>query len=91
METGGGRTTEVNKGAIVKVNVDALKALRERSELSQRELADLAGVSNKLISRLERKERRGARVGTIRAIADTLRVPMVALLAGPVEDETASP
>lgn len=61
------------------LNPEALRAIRERSGLTESELARLSGVSQPHLSNLERG-RRGARPPTIKALADALQVPLTALL-----------
>lgn len=64
------------------LNGDALQAIRERTGLSQTELAKLTGVSQGRISELE-SGRLNVRPATVKALADALAVPMTALIANP--------
>jgi len=70
----------------VKLNGQALKAIRERSGLSQSELARATGLSQGRISELE-SESPNIRPSTSKALADALKVPVVALL---VDEPVAS-
>jgi transcriptional regulator with XRE-family HTH domain len=58
-----------------------LKALREAAGLSQRALADRAGVAPETVARLER-DRTPPRAGTVRKVAAALGVPPDALAGG---------
>ncbi len=62
---------------------DRLRNVRKRRGLSQRELADLSGVSVSLIRKLEQGEREDSRLETVHKLAAALRVPTTALAAGP--------
>ncbi len=62
------------------LNGQALQAIRERSGLTQTELAAQTGVSQGRISELEAGNLR-VRPNTVKALADALRVPTTALLA----------
>jgi transcriptional regulator with XRE-family HTH domain len=64
----------------LRVNGDALKALRERSGLDQGELASLAQVDRAYISQIESGKRSPSPLVANR-IASCLRVPLVAILA----------
>lgn len=61
------------------INGPALAAIRDRSGLTQSELARQTGVSQGRISELE-SGRRNVRPGTAKAIAEALAVPVVAIL-----------
>jgi transcriptional regulator with XRE-family HTH domain len=63
------------------VPVPRLAAVRKRAGLSQSTLAELAGVSEQTISRLERGAK--ARFTTIALLAQALRVPPARLLRRP--------
>ena len=65
--------------AAIHLNPAVLRALRERSGLTVSELARQSGVSQPHISNLE-LGRRGARPPIIKALADALGVPVMALL-----------
>ena len=51
-----------------------LKQIRERSNMTQAELAEKTGVSRVTISRLETGELQETTLGTLSRLADTLRV-----------------
>ena len=59
---------------------ERLKSARQTAHLSQRELADLAGMSQGTVARLERNMGRAPRLGTIRGLAAALRVDPETLL-----------
>jgi len=63
---------------IVEVNVDKLQELRINRGLSQRRLADLAGVSNTSVWKIEQGG--GANPATLKKLADVLGVRPVDLL-----------
>lgn len=67
------------------VSPAALATIRERSGLTQSELARLSGISQGRISELETGDRHGrplaARPPTVRALADALGVPILAIAA----------
>lgn len=73
----------------MQVNPWALASLRERSGLTQTELARRSGVSQGRISELEHGDRHGgpleARPSTARALADALEVSILAI-ATPTAD-----
>jgi DNA-binding XRE family transcriptional regulator len=69
---------------------DRVRDVRKRRGLSQRELADLSGVSISLIRKLEQSERQDARLETLRKLAVALRVPTAALMRG-TDTEDADP
>ena len=62
----------------VEVNVDKLQELRINRGLSQRRLADLAGVSNTSVWKIEQGG--GANPATLKKLADVLGVRPVELL-----------
>jgi len=62
------------------LNGSALQAIRERSGLTQTELAEQTGVSQGRISELESGQR-NVRPGTVKALAEALKIPTMALLA----------
>jgi transcriptional regulator with XRE-family HTH domain/alkylhydroperoxidase/carboxymuconolactone decarboxylase family protein YurZ len=62
---------------------ERIRDIRKRRGLSQRELAQLAGVSVSLVRKLEQAERQDARLETVRKIATALRVQTSTLLARP--------
>ncbi|MCF3963942.1 helix-turn-helix domain-containing protein [Streptomyces fuscigenes] len=64
----------------------AVKDVRKLRGLTQRELAEMSGVSLSLIRKLERGERDTARMETLRSLAKALRVPTMRL-AGEGEPE----
>jgi transcriptional regulator with XRE-family HTH domain len=59
-----------------------VKDVRKRRGLTQRELADAAGVSLSLVRKLEQGERSTARLETLRKLAVALRVPTMRLASG---------
>lgn len=61
------------------LNGSALQAIRERTGLTQTELATLTGVSQGRISELEAGQL-NVRPGTIKALAEALDVPLAALM-----------
>ncbi|WP_330468716.1 helix-turn-helix domain-containing protein [Streptomyces longwoodensis] len=65
---------------------ERLRETRKRRGLSQRELADLAGVSLSLIRKLEQGERNDTRLETARQLASALKVPTTRLIAEHAED-----
>lgn len=69
---------------------ERLQSVRKRRGLSQRELAELSGVSVSLIRQFEQEVREDTRVETARKLAIALRVPTTALLSRP-EAEEADP
>ena len=71
----------------MKLNRDALIALRERSGLNKAQLADAAGVDRTLVHRIENGER-NCTPDVMRKLAAGLKVPITALL-GPTEDSAA--
>jgi len=64
----------------VKVNPEALRAIREKDGHPQLSLAKKSGVSQNRISELEGDEPQIIRPPTARALADALGVPMSAFL-----------
>src|SRR5215831_20013329 len=58
-----------------------VREVRKRRGLTQRELADAAGVSVSLVSKLEQGERQDVRLETLRKLAVALRVPTSVLAA----------
>jgi transcriptional regulator with XRE-family HTH domain len=62
----------------VKINGDALKAIRTREAMSVTELARLSGVDRTVITRVEAGTRRGTLV-QLAALAEALRVPRRAI------------
>lgn len=59
---------------------ERLQAVRKRRGLTQRELANLSGVSLSLIRKLEQHERPDTRLETLRKLASALRVQTTALI-----------
>lgn len=73
---------------------DRICEARKRRGLSQRELAQLSGVSLSLVSKLEQGERQDTRTETLRKLAVSLDVTTMVLLGGapgspPVTSEPA--
>ncbi|NEW42781.1 helix-turn-helix transcriptional regulator [Nocardia cyriacigeorgica] len=64
---------------------ERLQSIRKRRGLTQRELAESAGVSVSLIRKIEQGERDDARVDTLRRFAVALDCPLTALL-GPAPE-----
>ncbi len=69
---------------------DRLRNVRKRRGLSQRELADLSGVSVSLIRKLEQGEREDTRLETVRKLAVALRAPTSALVVRPDAEDADS-
>jgi len=71
---------------------DRLREARKRSGLTQRELAQLAGLSLSLVRKLEQGTYGDVRLETVHRLAVVLRVPTSALAGGdaPVPDERAA-
>ncbi|MGP2442554.1 helix-turn-helix transcriptional regulator [Streptomyces sp. JW3] len=65
---------------------ERLREIRKRRGLTQRQLADLSGVSVSLVRKLEQGERTDTRLETARALAHTLKVPTTQLVAAHAED-----
>ncbi len=65
-----------------RINGPALRAIRERSGLTQSELSRVSGVSQGRISSMESGSP-NVRPGMVQTLAEALRVPTVALLADP--------
>ena len=69
---------------------DRIRNARKRCGLSQRELAELSGLSLSLIRKLEQGERPDTRVETLRKLAVAMGVPTTTLLApAPAEQPPA--
>jgi transcriptional regulator with XRE-family HTH domain len=65
------------------LNGEALRVIRERSGLTQQALADLAGLKNAShLSNIEAGRRRPS-PEVAKALADALKVPLVAILGMP--------
>lgn len=71
----------------VKLNREALIAIRERSGMNKSQLADAAGVDRTLVHRIENGER-NATPDVMRKLAAGLKIPVTALI-GPAEGEAA--
>ncbi|GLW67308.1 hypothetical protein Arub01_55510 [Actinomadura rubrobrunea] len=69
---------------------DLVQSVRKRRGLTQRELAELSGVSLSLIRKLEQGEREDTRLETLRKLAMALKVPTAKLIARPDADEAPS-
>lgn len=65
----------------MQLNPAALKALRERSGLTQTQLADTSGIRRDTLNHLEHG-RRNASDTQIRDLAHALHVPVTALIGG---------
>ncbi|MEU5186978.1 helix-turn-helix transcriptional regulator [Streptomyces klenkii] len=72
---------------------ERLKSARKLRSLTQRELAEAAGVSLSTLRRLEQDEQAGARMETWRRLAIALRLPTMDLVGEPAEadDEAVEP
>ncbi|WP_040797534.1 helix-turn-helix domain-containing protein [Nocardia higoensis] len=70
---------------------DRLRSVRKRRGLTQRQLADAAGVSVSLVRKLEQGERPTVRLETMRKFAIALGVRTSTLQAGHVDAEHADP
>lgn len=68
----------------MKINGQALQAIRERSGLTQSELARRSAVSQNRISTIEAHSP-SVRPHTAKALADTLGVPLAAILTATIE------
>ncbi len=68
----------------MRINGQALKAIRERSGLSQSALAELAGITQGRISEWE-SDSPPVRPATIAKVAEALVVPVTALLRAEAE------
>lgn len=64
----------------MRINAAALTAIRERSGFTQLALAEASGVSQGRISELESADA-NVRPATVKALADALQVPIVAITA----------
>ncbi|MFK0119908.1 helix-turn-helix domain-containing protein [Streptomyces sp. NPDC090994] len=65
---------------------ERLREIRKRRGLTQRQLADLSGVSLSLVRKLEQGERTDTRLETARALAHALKVPTTHLVAAHAEE-----
>ncbi len=74
----------------MRVNGEALKVIRERSGLTVTGAARLAGVSQPTWSNLE-SGARNATPGTVIAMAEVLKVPLVAIIAEPEPEPEPEP
>lgn len=68
----------------MRINRVALRAIRERSLMSQRELAEAAGIDQASLSNIENGAR-NASPTVCRALAKALKVNLPAILADPTE------
>lgn len=68
----------------MQINGSALAAIRERTGLTQSDLARGTGVSQGRISEIE-SDSPSVRPATAKALAEALAVPVVAILAAPTE------
>lgn len=53
-----------------------IRELREKKELTQEQLAQMSGISRMTICKLENNEESEAMVGTLKALAAALNVPV---------------
>lgn len=63
----------------MRVNSEALRAIRERTGLSAAALSKQSGVDPTVISRLEKGERKGT-PAQLKQLADALAVPVTAIV-----------
>lgn len=70
--------------AAMHINGEALKAIRERSGLTQSDLAKTVGIRQPHLSNIE-AGRRAASPDVAQRLAEALRIPVVAILAQPPE------
>ncbi|REE96959.1 helix-turn-helix domain-containing protein [Thermomonospora umbrina] len=68
---------------------ERLQAIRKRRGLTQRELAQLSGVSISLLRKLEQGEREDTRVETLRKLAMALRITTAELILRPEPEDEA--
>ncbi len=64
----------------MRINGEALRAIRERTGYSITELADTSGVDRTTISRIESGRRRGT-AAQCRSLAEALDIPQTAISA----------
>jgi HTH-type transcriptional regulator, competence development regulator len=78
----------IMKGCVTMAFSEYIKKLREDRKISQRELAEAAGISGAAISRIEAGERKKPSASTLKAIAPCLGVSYQELLkqAGYLEE-----
>lgn len=57
-----------------------IKEIREKKKLTQEQLAEKSGISRVTIIRLENEENVETQMGTLKAIADALSVPVTRLI-----------
>ena len=76
--------TESVRLATVKLNREALIALRERSGLSKSQLGKASGIDRTLVHRVENGERH-ATDDVIVKLAAGLKVPVTAIISDPAE------
>ncbi|WP_119726678.1 helix-turn-helix domain-containing protein [Thermomonospora amylolytica] len=67
---------------------ERLQSIRKRRGLTQRELAQLSGVSLSLLRKLEQGEREDTRVETLRKLAIALRVTTAELIVRPEAEDS---
>lgn len=72
----------------MKLNRDALIALRERSGMSKADLGRAAGIDRTLVHRVENGERH-ATDDVIVKLASALKVPVTAIIADPATEAVA--
>jgi transcriptional regulator with XRE-family HTH domain len=76
--------------ARTEINPAALRALRERSGLTQKALADAAGISFQYVNDLESGHRAGQRPALRNALAEALNVPVTAIETSAAQEVAAS-
>lgn len=69
---------------LVRINHEALRALRERSGYTVSAFATASGIDRSHLSNIE-AGRRQASPDAIRKMAETLKVPVTALIVDPVQ------
>jgi transcriptional regulator with XRE-family HTH domain len=67
-----------------------IQSVRKRRGLSQKQLAELSGVSASLIKQLEQDQRQDTRLATLLKLAVALRVPTAELAPHPIADDATT-
>lgn len=76
--------TDLSRCSTVKLNREALIALRERSGMSKSDLGRAAGIDRTLVHRVENGERH-ATDDVIVKLAQGLKIPVTAIILDPSE------
>lgn len=71
-------------------NGHAIRALRESRGWGLAAFAEAVGINKSSLSRIETDDKRGARPETVKKIADGLKVPITAIIRGPINDADAA-